>query len=343
MKSGHELRNYVLLSIYIPVLFTISSVFVVVLPTSTLQYIALFSIMLVILEVVVVAKVILLITERLLRRTPQWTTRSSEGDVRVEGTPEKAGGDSQVNTSPISAEEASCDLHHDASDLEISEDNSPRGDEPSAAEFNLPDKEYYQMKYLYNIKQREPHDLDGESNESQPASTETEERKIEVDLSSLSNQELIELLRKMSPYVFEKFIADLWECQRWNTTITSETGDRGIDVIAERHDLIPEKQLIQAKKYANGNRIGSTDVQLYSSLLHQEDNVDAVIIITTSSFTQQAKRVAKDLNVKLVDKNLLCRIIESEGAYGIIRRHSDEDDVTTIETVEISGDSTSDG
>lgn len=80
-------------------------------------------------------------------------------------------------------------------------------------------------------------------------------------------------------------------------------------------------------------------MQLYSSLLHQEDNVDAVIIITTSSFTQQAEEVAEDLNVKLVDKKLLCRIIDSGDAYDTIQHYCDEDRLTTVATVEGSNTS----
>lgn len=105
----------------------------------------------------------------------------------------------------------------------------------------------------------------------------------------------------MDEYEFEELVADVWEAQGWNTEVTSGSGDRGIDVIAEKQGLVDEKMLIQAKRYQDGNNVGGRDVREYSSLQLQESNIDSVVIVTTSSFTRQAKDIAGNLNVKLVD------------------------------------------
>lgn len=115
---------------------------------------------------------------------------------------------------------------------------------------------------------------------------------------------------KMTPDEFEYHVADLWEEQGWNTEITSSTADKGIDVIARKNDIYPEKTLIQAKKYEPGNKVTSSEVQQYSSLKQQENEVDEVIIITTSSFTSNAKARARDLNVKLIDGDGLSKLRE---------------------------------
>jgi transcription elongation factor Elf1 len=116
----------------------------------------------------------------------------------------------------------------------------------------------------------------------------------------MSNESVLPELRQMDAYEFEQLVANVWEQRGWDTTVTSGSADRGIDVIAKRASPIRQKQLIQAKRYAESNRIGAPDIQQYSSLKHQESNVDAVVVVTTSSFTSQAQQTATDLNVKLV-------------------------------------------
>lgn len=143
-----------------------------------------------------------------------------------------------------------------------------------------------------------------------------------VDDSPIPADGLAELMREMNSYSFETLVADLWQLQGWTTNVTNESGDMGIDVVAEKNDPIPQKQLIQAKRYQNGNTIGSSKIQQYSSLRQQEPGVDSVAVVTTSSFTNQAEEIADRLNVKLVDIDLLCEIVDGLGAYDVVRWHA---------------------
>jgi hypothetical protein len=156
--------------------------------------------------------------------------------------------------------------------------------------------------------------------------------------SEIEDPELVETLRGLDAYSFEELIADIWTQRGWNAVATAESGDRGIDVVAERRDPIPEKQLIQAKKYKQGNTVGSSDIQQYSSLRHQQPGVDVVVVVTTSTFTKQAREIAEDLNVKLVDIDMLCEIIRLEDAYDIVRWHAGERG--TGDSVDEEGDTT---
>jgi len=131
------------------------------------------------------------------------------------------------------------------------------------------------------------------------------------------NVELLNLLCKIDPTDFEHFIADLWQRREWKTKVTSASSDNGISIVAEREAPFHEKQLIQAKKYDPENKVGGPEVQQYSSLRHQRAGVDAVIIVTTSSFSSQARDLAADLNVKLVDGNQLCDLIERVDGYDL--------------------------
>ncbi|MFQ3476403.1 restriction endonuclease [Halonotius sp. F2-221B] len=127
----------------------------------------------------------------------------------------------------------------------------------------------------------------------------------------LSRDELLSKLRQMDGGKFESLIADVWEERGWKTTETPDSRDRGIDIIAKQSTPFKQKQLIQAKRWAEGNKISSRDVQQYDSLRRQESDVDAVIIVTTSSFTSQAEQIANELNVKAIDGRNLCDVIFS--------------------------------
>ena len=109
-----------------------------------------------------------------------------------------------------------------------------------------------------------------------------------------------ESLASIEPYQFEKFVAALWERRGWTAEVTSESKDAGIDVIIEKSNPFNQTQIIQAKRNASDNKVGSSDIQQYSSLKHQVPNADTVIIVTTSEFTLPAKQRAEELNVKLV-------------------------------------------
>lgn len=134
----------------------------------------------------------------------------------------------------------------------------------------------------------------------------------------LNQQELLSQLRQIDEYEFEHLVADVWEQQGWQTTVTSGSNDRGIDVIAKKNSPFRQKHLIQAKRYSAGNKIGSPDIQQYSSLRQQEDDVDAVVVVTTSSFTPEAERTAQDLNVKLIDGEELRNIIVDSNSQDIV-------------------------
>lgn len=138
---------------------------------------------------------------------------------------------------------------------------------------------------------------------------------------NLSQDELLSQLRQMDEYEFEQLVADMWERWGWETTVTTSSGDSGIDVIAEKNSPFSQKHLIQAKRYSVCNKVGSPDIQQYSSLKQQENNVDAVVVVTTSSFTKQAERAAGNLNVKMIDGNDIHSIISETDDCDIIKKY----------------------
>lgn len=117
----------------------------------------------------------------------------------------------------------------------------------------------------------------------------------------------------MTPSEFEQFVAEVWSAQGWQTQVTTPQGDRGIDIVATRETPVPEKHLIQVKRYASNNTVGSPDVQQYASLKQQQPNVDVVTIVTSGQFSAQAEDIANDLNVKLVNGEALYNLAQSTG------------------------------
>jgi hypothetical protein len=131
-------------------------------------------------------------------------------------------------------------------------------------------------------------------------------------------------LQSIDPSVFEQFVADVWDARGWTTRVTRDSTDRGVDVVATQQTPFRQKQIIQAKRYSDTNPVGSPEVQQYASL-RQQENADAVIIVTSGRFSKQAESVARDLSVKLVDGDDLYDLISSSELSSITDEYLDSD------------------
>lgn len=108
-------------------------------------------------------------------------------------------------------------------------------------------------------------------------------------------------LQAIEGFDFEEFVAEFFEEDGWDTEVTQQTDDDGIDVIAERTSVIEERAVIQAKRHAPDNKVEFGDVQRYSALKYDEHQNDMAVVVTTSSFTKKAYNWAREKNVKLMD------------------------------------------
>lgn len=140
---------------------------------------------------------------------------------------------------------------------------------------------------------------------------------------SVSDQEVVQKLQEMDPYAFEQFIGDLWERKGWETTVSKESNDRGVDIRASKAYPYDQQLLIQAKRYGPDTTVGGPDIQQYASLAHQEDGIDKVAIVTTSEFTPQARTMADDLNVKRLNGTDLVAVIRQENAMDLVAAYAD--------------------
>lgn len=128
-------------------------------------------------------------------------------------------------------------------------------------------------------------------------------------------------LQGMDDYDFEHFVADLWGRMGWETEVSNQSSDKGIDVVATRRSPYEEKALIQAKRYGPNTTVGSPAIQQYASLKHQRHGVDKVLVVTTNGFSGQAEELAHQLNVKLVDGDDLVGLVEELDAMDLVERY----------------------
>lgn len=136
-------------------------------------------------------------------------------------------------------------------------------------------------------------------------------------------------LLTLSPIDFEQFVGKVWDSMGWQTDLTSRSNDEGIDIIAEKSDIHHEKAVIQVKRYSYENKIGRPDIQQYDTLRRQESNVDFVIVVTTGYFTQSARDLANDLNVKLVNGEDIADFAVSNLEEDYLKRFTDDVEVET--------------
>lgn len=139
----------------------------------------------------------------------------------------------------------------------------------------------------------------------------------------IERDNLLTHLRQIDEYKFEEFVAKLWEKYGWKTEVTSGSNDRGIDVVAEKSRPFHQKHLVQVKRWGGNNKVSGPEIQQYSSLRHRRSDIDAVVVVTTSSFSRQAKEEARDLNVKLVDGSDLYHIVSEVDAADLINEYTE--------------------
>ena len=156
---------------------------------------------------------------------------------------------------------------------------------------------------------------------------------------SLTLREFKKQVRALDPIEFEHFVGEIWEAQGWDVQVTQASADRGIDIEATRNETIFEKQLIQAKRYSENNSVGSPEIQQYASLKNQERSVDAVVVVTSSYFTKQAKETAQSLNVKTVDADDLYSLYQkySDGISGYISEPEQSSKTSENNTADANG------
>lgn len=119
-------------------------------------------------------------------------------------------------------------------------------------------------------------------------------RAIETDVKA----ELLERLKEIDPYYFEKVILLLLEKMGYGEFVeTPLSGDGGIDGIINEDKLGLEKIYTQAKRY-NGNKVREKDIRNFIGAMSGDTNKG--VFITTSTFDEHAIKKAREAHHTIV-------------------------------------------
>ncbi|MCE4051859.1 restriction endonuclease [Bacillus sp. Au-Bac7] len=102
---------------------------------------------------------------------------------------------------------------------------------------------------------------------------------------------------------FEQFLKEVFQEKGYDVESTKASGDQGVDLILRKSG---RKIAVQAKRYKN--KISNSAVQEISTGKIFYDCNEAYVV-TNSYFTQPAINLANKVNVKLVDRRELVRLI----------------------------------
>nr|WP_315252841.1 restriction endonuclease [uncultured Flavobacterium sp.] len=166
---------------------------------------------------------------------------------------------------------------------------------------------------LYDLQ----NDLDFIGHRESVKSESEKENKIELDIVRVENAspqdlidsgfstietevktELLEKLKEIDPYYFEKVILILLKKMGYGDYIeTSKSGDGGIDGIINEDKLGLEKIYTQAKRY-NENKVREKDIRNFIGAMSGDTSKG--VFITTSSFDDSAIKKAREAHHRII-------------------------------------------
>jgi hypothetical protein len=113
---------------------------------------------------------------------------------------------------------------------------------------------------------------------------------------------------EMSGNEFERFLADLLSDIGYQTEVVGQSGDMGVDVIAEGPD---ESLAIQAKRYKSSNVSRRAVSSAHTGAQHYD--CERGMVVTNRDFTDDAVTLAESTDTKLVDRHRLARLLLRRG------------------------------
>jgi restriction system protein len=117
-------------------------------------------------------------------------------------------------------------------------------------------------------------------------------------IEAQAKAELLEKLRELDPFYFEKVILILLKRMGYGDfTETAKSGDGGIDGIIDEDKLGLEKIYIQAKRYTE-NKVRETDIRNFIGAMSGDTRKG--VFVTTSSFDDKAIRKAREAHHTII-------------------------------------------
>lgn len=138
--------------------------------------------------------------------------------------------------------------------------------------------------------------------------------------NATTETELRRRLQSASPEFFEKAVLDvLWAMgyggAQGERKVVGKSGDGGVDGIISQDKLGLTNIYVQAKRYADGNSVGSPEIRNFIGALDSR-GANLGVFITTSSFAPAARTTAENYRhgrIVLIDGIRLTRLMLSYG------------------------------
>jgi len=138
---------------------------------------------------------------------------------------------------------------------------------------------------------------------------------IEELITALKSNEY--LLRELTPRKFEEVVAEVFRKKGFTVELTKRTRDGGKDIIAIHTDSlgISNKYFIECKCYSEESKVGVDVVRSLYGIRNTKDGPNKAIIVTTSTFTSDArkfveKEASSSWDLSLVDRNQLIQWVD---------------------------------
>ena len=132
-------------------------------------------------------------------------------------------------------------------------------------------------------------------------------------INSALAKDLLTKILEMSPSFFEKLVVELLVKMGYGgsfedaTSVTQYSHDEGIDGVIKEDKLGLDTIYIQAKRWDKGT-VGRKEIQAFVGAINMK-HASKGVFITTSTFTEEAKKCVKDVQSKivLIDGEQVCK------------------------------------
>lgn len=148
---------------------------------------------------------------------------------------------------------------------------------------------------------------------SQDHDAETPQEALERAYGQIKEQLAEDLLMEImdkTPAFFEGLVVDLMRAMGYGDGfVTKTSGDAGIDGIIYEDKLGFNLILIQAKRWKPNDIIHRPEIQKFAGAMMGPPRVDNGLFISTSLFSEGAKKYAEDQHIILIDGKKLCELM----------------------------------
>ena len=115
-------------------------------------------------------------------------------------------------------------------------------------------------------------------------------------------------LLALTPAQFEEAVAALFRRIGFKSVErTGKSGDLAADI--QCTDRAGRHIVVQCKRYAPANRVGSPDIQTFIGMANVHHKAELGIFVTTSGFTEPARDLASEHDIILYDGEELTRLL----------------------------------